>query len=580
MRSNFRWVWTTALVGLGGLSGPAMLLGQEALDCPTPPDHTESNPSSDVRYLADDRLEGREVASEGARCAAAFIEARFRHLGLSPAYDEFQVGFTVRKGYELGSHNVLEAVGASHAVGQGWMPFGFTATGMAEAPLVAVDVADLGGDIRTGLAHSGVVDKLVLAHPAEAGVDPHAFATAAAAVGAVGVLWVVAELPELASETRPAVGVPVAAVVGDLAIGLARVASTSEAEGPANVTLMTQVEARQAEAFNVVAVIPGPHWPRGEAVVVGAHYDHLGHGGSGSLAPDEYGAVHNGADDNASGTAAMLDVARRLADRTDERPGERSVILAAFTGEEQGLWGSARFVEEPPIPVEDMVAMINMDMVGRLETGGLTIFGMGTAEEWDALVSGAARADLEAPLEFTGAPDGYGPSDHSSFYGRDIPVLHLFTNTHTDYHRPTDDAERVDGEGVRTVASLVTAITERLIGNTQITLIKGAGRPVVASSPDDEPAPTRGYGAYLGTIPDMSGSADTGVKLTGVREGSPAAAAGLEAGDILVGMAGIEITDLYAFTYVLRDHQPGDEVEIEYMRNGRRRTAKATLGQR
>lgn len=570
MRLNFRWVWTAAWVGLGGL-GPVMLTAQEALDCPTPPGLAGSTPDTDVRYLADDRLGGREVATEGARCAAVFIEARFRSLGLEPAYDSFQVPFPVKNGYALGSHNVLEVDGDSHAPGDGWAPFGFTGTGMAEAAVVSVDVADLGGDLRTGLAHSGVDGKVVLAHPAEGGADAHAFAAAAAASGAVGVLWVVAgELPELASETRPAVAIPAAGVGPELA-------ATLEAGGAGTlVMMMMQVEVNEAEAHNVVAVIPGKHWPEGEVIVVGAHYDHLGHGGSGSLAPDEYGAVHNGADDNASGTAALLRVAQRLA---SAEPGERSVVLAAFTGEERGLWGSARFVENPPVPLENMVAMINMDMVGRLETGGLTIFGMGTAEEWDALVSTAAEADLEVPQKFNGAPDGYGPSDHSSFYGKDIPVLHFFTNTHTDYHRPTDDAELVDGDGVGTVAALVTAIVDRLQVQ-DLTLIKGAGAPVVASSPDDAPTASRGYGAYLGTIPDMSGSAETGVKLTGVREGSPAAAAGLEAGDILVRMSDQEITDLYAFTYALRDHQPGDEVEIEYVRNGTRHTAMATLGQR
>ena len=546
-----------------------MLMAQDALDCPTAPGHLESNPYTDVRYLADDELGGREVASEGARCAAAFIEARFRAWGLEPAYETYQVPFPVKKGYALGSHNALEAAGESHAPGDGWTPFGFTATGMAEAAVVSVDVAQLGADLRTGLAHSGVDGKVVLAQPAAGGADAHAFAAAAAAAGAVGVLWVVAgELPDLASETRPAVAIPVGAVEADLAASLA-VASQA-------VTIMTQVEAREAEARNVVAVIPGKDWPRGEVIVVGAHYDHLGYGGSGSLAPDEYGAVHNGADDNASGTAALLDVARRMADSPLL---ERSVILAAFTGEERGLWGSARFVQEPPTGIENMVAMINMDMVGRLETGGLTIFGMGTAEEWEELVSGAAQADLEIPQDFTGAPDGYGPSDQSSFYGQDIPVLHFFTNTHMDYHRPTDDSDLVDADGVGTVASLVNAIVDRL-QNQDLTLIRGAGAPVVASSPDDEAAPSRGYGAYLGTIPDMSGSAETGVKLTGVRDGSPAAAAGLEAGDVLVGMAGREITDLYAFTYVLRDHQPGDEVEIEYLRGGTRHTVTATLGQR
>ncbi len=523
----------------------------------------------DVRYLADDRLGGREVGTWGAHCAADYLAERFRGMGLRPAYHAFAESFTVRTGYRSGSHNLLETGERTFTPADGWTPFGFAATGMAEGPLLQVEAGALGDDFRVGLAHSGAQGKVVLVDPADDS-DPHVMASAAASVGAVALLWNVGRdpLPDLEAETRPPVSIPAAAVSGDLAEALL--------DGAAPVSLMTHLERREAEARNVVAVLPGPAWPQGDVVVVGAHFDHLGHGGQGSLDPDGYGSVHNGADDNASGTAVLLEVAHRLSEGPEL---DRSVIFVAFTGEERGLWGSGRFVEEPPVPVERMTAMINMDMVGRLESGGLTIFGVGTAEEWPELLD-RANGSLSEPVTFTGAPDGYGPSDHSSFYGRDIPVLHFFTNTHTDYHRPSDDVERIDGPGLSKVAALVSATVREVTDGQELTVIPGVGAPVAAASPDEEPQASRGYGAYLGTIPDMSGATESGVRLTGVREGSPAAAAGLEAGDVLVEMAGQPITDLYAFTYVLRDHKPGDTVEIHYLRNDERRVTTAELGRR
>ena len=554
---------------LGGIwTGGEHLAAQGSASCPAAPTASESNPISDVRYLADDRLEGRAVGTQGARCAAAFIQERYRELGLPPAYEDHLVPFQVRSGYTLGSHLQLEIDGVAAEVGSDWVPFGFSGTGMIEGDVLTVPAEHIGADLRTGLAHLGAAGRVLFVPSAPERPDVHAFAAAAQAAQAAGVLWSLDALPDPAREARPPVTIPVAAVLPPVAERLT---------GPTTVTLMTQVERRMAEANNVVAVVPGRHWPDGQVVVVGAHYDHLGLGGEGSLDPDGYGTVHNGADDNASGTAVLLDVGRRL---VAGGPLEHSVVLAAFTGEERGLWGSARFVEEPPVPLDRVVAMINMDMVGRLESGGLTVFGVGTAEEWTSILD-RVTADLEPPLEYTGAPDGYGPSDHASFYARDIPVLHFFTNTHTEYHRPGDDADRIDGPGLTRISAVVAETVTRLADGAPLTLIRGAGAPAVASSsPDDDPAPSRGYGAYLGSIPDMSGAVDSGVRLTGVREGSPAAAAGIQAGDVLVEMAGREITDLYALTYVLRDHQPGDEIEVAYVRDGERRTVRVTLGRR
>lgn len=295
-------------------------------------------------------------------------------------------------------------------------------------------------------------------------------------------------------------------------------------------------------------------------VVIGAHYDHLGMGDFGSLSSDS--AIHNGADDNASGVAALLAVAEELA---DDRP-DANVVFIAFTGEESGLLGSARYVAEPSVPLERMVAMINMDMVGRLRDQPLIVNGVGTAEEWDVLVREAAA---EAGIPIAPSPDGYGPSDHTSFYARDIPVLHLFTNVHGEYHKPEDDWQLIDFDGIERVAGMVAEIVDEM-EDDRLTLIRQA-----------PPAPAAGAASrtWLGTVPDFA-PVDHGVKLSGVSAGSPAEEAGFRAGDIVVRVGEFEIGDLYALTDALRAHQPGDVVEVTVLRDGTEVTRSVRLGAR
>jgi hypothetical protein len=321
---------------------------------------------------------------------------------------------------------------------------------------------------------------------------------------------------------------------------------------------------------NVLGRIPGRD-PRlaGQVVVLGAHYDHLGRGPFGSLAPDAAGAIHNGADDNASGVGALLAAAERLA--AGPAPA-RTILFLAFTGEEFGLLGSAHFTRAPTMPLDSVRAMINMDMVGRLEGEPLIVYGIGTAEEWPALVEEAARA---TGLSVAPRPDGYGPSDHTSFYARDIPVLHLFTNVHGDYHRPSDDWERIDEPGLRRIAHMAAHLAGALAdARPALTLIRGAGQP-----PAETQAAGPGYGAYLGTIPDFA-PVERGVRLSGVRAGSPAEQAGMQAGDIIVDFGEREVGDLYALTAALRAHRPGDAVSLTLLRQGREVAVQVVLGSR
>jgi membrane-associated protease RseP (regulator of RpoE activity) len=254
------------------------------------------------------------------------------------------------------------------------------------------------------------------------------------------------------------------------------------------------------------------------------------------------------------------------------------VLFIAFTGEERGLWGSAHFVAEPTVDLESVVAMLNLDMVGRVVDDQITVFGVGTAAEWDDVID-EANAGLDQPLQVAKAPDGYGPSDHSSFYGQGIPVLHFFSNTHEDYHRPSDDWEKINGPGLERVSELAARITRRIAaggeGRVALTVIEQA-RPAPAAPASSS---TSGYGPYLGTIPDMT-PRDFGVRLTGVREGSPADVAGIRGGDVVVEFEGDPVADIYAYTYALQAHSAGDEVTIVVERDGERVTVVATLGER
>ncbi len=320
---------------------------------------------------------------------------------------------------------------------------------------------------------------------------------------------------------------------------------------------------------NVLALLPGTDRRMAdEYLVIGAHFDHLGMGGMNSLATEP--AIHNGADDNASGVAALLAVAEELA--VGPRPG-RPVLFMAFTGEESGLLGSAHWMKNPTVPVESVVAMINMDMVGRLADNGLVIYGTGTAAEWEGMIGPELeRLGIEKSSYI---PDGYGASDQTSFYTRDIPVLHLFTNTHSDYHRPGDDWDRIDVDGIHTVAHLVTSLARGVGTGERMTVIPDVGAP----EPSEGVAASPGYGAYLGSIPDFS-PVDFGVLIGGVREGSPADQAGLQAGDIIIGLGGMEVADLYGLTDALRAHRPGDTVVIEWLRDGEEMSAETTLAAR
>jgi aminopeptidase YwaD len=345
--------------------------------------------------------------------------------------------------------------------------------------------------------------------------------------------------------------------------------------GDTTAEIKTAVKKIEGKTSNVVGLIRGsdPQLSM-QYIVIGAHYDHLGMGGPESLAENPYGKIHHGADDNASGVAALLELARVLS--LEKSRLKRSVILASFSGEEEGLLGSAAFTREPPVPLDSIVAMLNMDMVGRLRERNLVVGGAGTSPAWRPLLDRLNRlGPMGQPVAAGTSPrfklsledDGYGPSDHQSFYIKDIPVLFFFTGSHDDYHKPSDTADKVDSNGVSQVAEFVREAVM-----------------LVADEPDriaftkvrrDNRQSVGGFRVYLGTVPNYSEQTD-GLKLDGVRPSSPAERAGLRAGDVVVKLGTIDVKNVYDYTYALEGLRAGQEVEMVIRRGGQIMTIKIT----
>ena len=336
----------------------------------------------------------------------------------------------------------------------------------------------------------------------------------------------------------------------------------------------TAIERTETEGRNVMAILPGVGWPKSDAdaaagkrppepetVVLGAHYDHLGYGGANSAAPGE-NTVHHGADDNASGTALLVEVARML---KQEGPFPRTILFVAFSGEERGLLGSAHYTANAAVPLADTAAMVNLDMVGRLDGNKIVVHGTGTGTGLDALVDRfVAARGFEAAKE----PGGFGPSDHSSFYARKIPVLHLFTGSHTDYHRPTDTADKINYDGMVRITRLVADIVRDLATAPE--------RPAYIEVASKQFARGGGDRPYFGSIPDF-GKPGKGYAITGATKDSPAAKGGLKGGDVIVRLGESAVTGLEDFDSALRKHKGGETVPVVVLRDGAEVTLQITL---
>ena len=547
----------------------------------------------EVAWLADPARTGRGVGTAGLVAAGERIERHFRDLGLTPAGDRgFRNPFEVvhELAVEPATTLVVHA-GEQRAAAPGELaPLGFSAEGKVEARLLfaghGIVAPELGIDDYRGLDAKGrivVVKRFV--PEVEALADTEAKrrygdlrykAWTAKERGAKALVVVDVPVATSTAARAPAEApLPKTEPEGAGDAGILVVAAKQSVFGEVlaeerqvKAKLVVDLAAQRLEVFNVVGKIPVEGKPIGGPLVIGAHYDHLGLGGKGSLAPDKE-EPHLGADDHASGVAALLEVARALV--ATRRELRREVYLVAFSAEESGILGSSHLVKKPPkaFRVKDAIAMLNLDMVGRMRSNQLTVLGGESAEEWSALVMPACQA---ARVSCTTSGDGFGPSDHTPFYAAGVPVLHFFTGSHADYHKPSDRADRLNAVGAAKTAEVTTAVALALAGRDQPL----AYRRVPSPAPRGD---LRSYNASLGTIPEYAGlpEGQRGVLLAGVRPGGGAERAGMRRGDLLVRLGKHEIGSASDLMFVLNASKPGETVTGEVLRDGKKVALEVTF---
>ena len=563
-----------------------------------------------VKALSAPEMDGRGSGTPGAERAGQYIARVFTEAGLKQGGDNgtFFQSFPVSTGITLGSGNALAIVAPTTrdlTLGKEFLPLAVSADGSAEGDVIFVGYGITARDLNyDDYADLDVRDKIVLAMTGEPRSNdasspfrrPEAYHYSershkiinAREHGARAILLVAhpeaprQSLPSLRGIAQPwnilassltgrvadtllaPSGRRLAALAAEIDKMLAPQSSTLPG---VRVRLTVSLKRERGTAANVVGILPGTDEKlRDEAIVIGAHYDHLGRGGEGSLAPDQVGTIHPGADDNASGTAAVLGLARAFA-AAGGAP--RTLVFVTFAGEEMGLLGSAHYVRHPALPLDRTVLMVNLDMVGRLRNDKVFVGGADSAKELRQVLDDAARG-LGLTLQLRGDP--FSPSDHTSFYAAGRPVLFLFTGAHGDYHRPTDTWEKINAPGLASVATLAMRV------------VSAVAREATPPAYVRIEAPVRGqgggYGPFFGVIPDFGDADRPGVKITGVRAGSPAEKAGVRAGDIIVKFAGVDVKTLEDLTFALRGHRAGDRVDVVVERDGKEHQVSAVLENR
>jgi hypothetical protein len=574
---------------------------------------------ADVKALTAPEMEGRGDGTKGLTRAEKLIVERYKKLELVPAGTKgYLQPFSVAIGRKLKQGNrLIESQGPGHhrflKLNEDFVPLSISASGSVRGQLLfsgyGITAPELGYDDYKGLDAKGKIVLVLRKEPefisekaAHGGLSRHADlvtkAINAKNHGAIALIAINGNLgksedsllpfgdaegpedvgipciqvknsvvatwfgsedqPQMAQEKIDKSGKPIGENIERPMIGFAN------GDG---LRLDVRVETIRATVNNVMAYLPGK---TDEYVIVGAHYDHLGRGGAHSLAPSQTGTIHPGADDNASGTAGVLELARVLSEHRGEL--KRGVLFMNFAGEELGLLGSAAWVNAPTKPLDKAVAMVNMDMIGRIKDGKVFVGGVGTGTTLKAMLD---EAKSGTKFEIEPSESGYSSSDHTSFVTKRIPVLFFFSGLHSDYHKPSDTWDKINTEAAAQLLDLV--------GRVDVELASTAERPTfvaVAENPHAGGVSSGGgYGPYFGSVPDFGENKD-GVKFSDVRPGSPAAKAGLRAGDVLTKFGDKTIHNLYDFTDALRRSGVGDLVEVTVLREGKPMTVSVTLEQR
>ncbi|HKA01741.1 MAG TPA: M28 family peptidase [Candidatus Solibacter sp.] len=573
----------------------------------------------EVKYLASPELKGRLTGSPELEKAAGYLRAKYESFGLQPVGGSFEQAFQVTTDAKLGEKNRFTFTENGKTITlntSDFVPFNFSQTGKLAGAVVfagyGITAPEYNYDDYAGLDVKGKV-VLVLRHePQESDANSifegktytqHAqFASKASNAkmhGASGVILVndranhpsaADELEKFGITAGPTnAGIPFVQVkeervdqwFADAGKPLAQIQASIDKDlkpqsfaFPASIHVDANLDVERAvkTVHNVLAYRQGE---TPEYIIIGGHYDHLGPGGQYSLAPSQTGTTHPGADDNASGAVGVVELARWF---SREPKAKRGILFMNFAGEEQGLLGSAYYADHPLLPLKDAVAMINLDMIGRMRDHKLYLGGTASGSTFKATVE-KALAGTDLKVDYSGGTSE-GSSDHTSFTSHQVPALFFFSGLHSDYHKPSDTWEKIDGAAAAKVLQLVAEVAQQLRdapGRPEF--VKAVPTNPHGSGDSGNPGPVSGYGPYFGSVPDFAEGIN-GVKFADVREGSPAAKAGLKQGDIMVEFDGKVISNLYDFTYALRGKKPGDEVTVNVMRDGKPLTVKCTLSRR
>lgn len=531
------------------------------VSCPELLEGTRERLKKDIGYLASDKLKGREPGTTEIELAAQYILTEFKKLGLQPfAGGDLRQEFSIPVQVVFGSKNALTVKGENYKLLQDFYPVQHSSNGTAAGRIVQVNYGIVAPEKDYSDYKKLDAEKLegkifVMDVSSPDGIHPHSEylkyhdlgerIKLAKEKGAAGVILV--NLQETANDLSPnfknihSKDLPVIFVTNNK---LAKSLKKNR-----EVSFTTQMEPKMVNAYNLLGFLDnGARY----TVVVGAHYDHLGMGGSSSLSADKEPQIHNGADDNASGVAGMLEIARNVASGREAYK-KYNYLFIAFSGEEMGLLGSAHFTTKYDGLNKRVKYMLNLDMVGRLEDNLLAVNGIGTAREWEKIVTNIKCDDLQIKT----SASGVGPSDHTNFYYQDIPVLHFFTGTHMDYHKPSDDVEKINLEGEEQVIRYILGL---ILYSREFEDMK-----FTPTSEASQMAPK--FSVTLGVMPDYMFSGE-GMKIDGVTEGRAADKAGLLAGDVVIKLGEVKVVDMMSYMKALGQFKKGDKAAIEFIRDG------------
>ena len=541
---------TAAILFASALSASAQLM---------PDQDARDQMKYDVQYLASDLLEGRETGTRGEQLAYTYIGQKFSSIGLMPYGDSatYIQSFAFAATPELGPKNTMQVGRKKLAIHEDYYPISSSASTQVFTKLLrlefGIEAAELGRNEYDGVDAKDRAVAFSVSSPD--GVHPHSKFVAyndlrgridnAIKHGATAVILYnedpnADDPTERLSAKEEACAVPVIFLTKQ---GLEKLGQDGNP-----VSVSVDIQHLQREGHNVVGMIDNG---KPNVVVIGAHYDHLGFGDEGSLYRGE-AAIHNGADDNASGVAAILQLARDLVELDETRA--NNYLFIAFSGEEKGLYGSNYWTKHPTLPIERLNYMINLDMVGRVDTSNaMGINGVGTSPAWAEV----QRVKVGG-FKLKTTDGGIGPSDHTSFYLQGIPAIHFFSGTHADYHKPSDDEDKVNYDGmlrtVRFIESLITALNDD-------------GKLVFTKTQDVDTASAPRFKVTLGVVPDYMYDGK-GMRIDGLTDGKPAAKAGLQVGDIVVGIGSNEVTDMMSYMKALGAFNKGDTAPVKILRQG------------